>query len=196
MPVACFLAIRVVYSLGDSSDDSPRVTAEELGAWAKDLPAHFSIPGHVRTVSISSTQGHPLASDLSQSRPASRQVSINSTIARRGSRSASQLPSFAHGFVETELPTAVDNDSEGEVNEEPHEEEVQPDSRTSTSAECGVRKNKGKDIQIEQVDLTLETLAEASQTLAREISRTVIDSTRHSGPTHAQQCRVTHPDSH
>ena len=175
MPVARFLATRVFCILGDSSDDSPRVTAEDFGLWAKDLPSHFSVPGHARAVSISSTQGHPLASGLPQSRPASRQASINNTVARRGSRSASRPPSFAHGFVETELPTVMDNDNEGEIHEEP-QEEVQPDSsRTSTTVKKrkrGARKNKGKDTQVEQVDLTLETLAEASQTLAREISRT------------------------
>ena len=174
MPVARFLATRVFCILGDSSDDSPRVTAEEFGLWAKDLPAHFSVPGHARAVSVSSTQGHPLAPGLPQSRPASRQASINNTVPRRGSRSASRPPSFAHGFVETELPTVMDNDNEGEVHEEPHEES-QPDSRTPSNAKRrkrGARKNKGKDTQTEQVDLTLETLAEASQTLAREISRT------------------------
>ena len=173
MPVARFLATRVFCILGNSSDDSPRVTAEEFGIWAKDLPAHFSVSGHVRAVSISSTQGHPLAPGLPQSRPASRQASTSNTVARRGSRSASRPPSFAHGFMETELPTVMDH-NEGEVHEEPHEEEVQPDSRTSTTVKKrkrGARKNKGKDVQIEQVDLTLETLAEASQTLAREISR-------------------------
>ena len=69
----------------------------------------------------------------------------------------------------------MDNDNEGEVQEEPQEEEVQPDSRASTSMKRrkrGARKNKGKDVQVEQVDVTLENLAEASQTLAREISRT------------------------
>ena len=69
----------------------------------------------------------------------------------------------------------MDNDNEGEIHEEPHEEETQPDSRASTSVKRrkrGARKNKAKDAQIEQVDQTLETLAEASQTLAREISRT------------------------
>lgn len=174
MPVARFLAHRVFCILGDSSDDSPRVSAEEFGAWAKDLPAHFSVPGHARAVSISSTQGHPLASGLPQSRPASRQASVNNAVPRRGSRSASRPPSFAHGFVETELPTVLDNDNEGEVQEEPREEEPQPDSRTSSTMKRrkrGARKNKGKDVQPEPVDLTLETLAEASQSLAREISR-------------------------
>ena len=175
MPVARFLATRVFCILGDSSDDSPRVTAEEFYTWAKDLPAHFSVPGHVRAVSISSTQGHPLSPGLPQSRPASRQASVNNTVPRRGSRSASRPPSFAHGYVETELPTVMDNDNEGEIHEEPHEEEIQPDSRASTNVKRrkrGARKNKGKDTQTEQVDLTLETLAEASQSLAREISRT------------------------
>lgn len=173
MPVARFLATRVFCILGDSSDDSPRVTAEEFGIWAKDLPAHFSVPSHVRAVSVSSTQGHPLAPGLPQSRPASRQASTNNPVARRGSRSASRPPSFAHVYAETELPTVMDNDNEGEVHEEPHEDEAQPDSRTPSNAKRrkrGARK-KGKDPQVEQVDITLETLAEASQALAREISR-------------------------
>ena len=175
MSVARFLATRVFCILGDSSDDSPRVTAEDFGIWAKDLPAHFSVSGHTRAVSVSSTQGHPLAPGLPPSRPASRQASINNAVPRRGSRSASRPPSFAHGFVESELPTVMDNDNESELHEEPHEEEEQPDSRTPSNArrrKRGARKNKGKDPQVEQVDLTLETLAEASQTLAREISRT------------------------
>ena len=174
MPVARFFATRVFCILGDSADDSPRVSAEEFSVWAKDLPAHFSVPGHARAISISSTQGHPLASGLPPSRPASRQASINDTITRRGSRSASRPPSFAHGYVETELPTVLDNDNEGELHEEPREEGARPNSRTSSTMKRrkrGARKNKGKEVQAEQVDLTLDTLAEASQTLAREISR-------------------------
>jgi hypothetical protein len=150
------------------------VSAEEFGAWAKDLPSHFSVPGHSRAVSISSTQGHPLAAGLPPSRPASRQASLNNTVTRRGSRSASRPPSFAHGFVESELSTVLDNDNEGEINEEPQEEEVQPNSRASSHMrrrKRGARKNKGKDAQVEQVDLTLDNLAEANQNLAREISR-------------------------
>ena len=172
MPVARFLATRVFCILGDSSDDSPRVSAEDFGVWAKDLPAHFSVSGHSRAVSISSTQGHPLACGLPPSRPASRQASVNNAVPRRGSRSASRPPSFAHGFVESELSTVLDN--EGEVHEEPQEEEVQPDSRASSNMKRrkrGARKNKGKDVQVEQVDLTLENLAAANQTLVREISR-------------------------
>ena len=171
MTVARFLATRVFCILGESPDDSPRVSAEELGAWAKDLPAHFSAPGHTRALSISSTQGHPLASGLPPSRPASRQASVNNTITRRGSRSASRPPSFAHTYAETELPTVLDNDNECEVHEGAHEDEARPNSRTSSNMKRrkrGARKNKGKDVQ---VDLTLDTLAEASQTLAREISK-------------------------
>ena len=174
MPVARFLANRVFCILGGSSDDSPRVSAEEFGIWAKDLPAHFSAPGHARAVSISSTQGHPLAAGLPPSRPASRQASINHTVARRGSRSASRPPSFAHGFMETELSTVLDNDNEGEIHEEPCEEEVRSNSRASSNMrrrKRGARKGKGKEAQSDQVDQTLTNLAEASQTLAREISR-------------------------
>ena len=128
MSVAHFLATCVFCILGVSSDDSPRVTAEEFGIWAKDLPAHFSAPGHTRVVSASSTQGHPLAPGLPQSRPASRQASI--TVPRRSSRSASRPPSVSHGFLETELPTVMDNENEGEIRGDPHKEETQPDSRT------------------------------------------------------------------
>ena len=70
MSIARFLATRVFCILGVSSDDSPRVTAEEFGVWAKDLPARFSAPGHAPVVSASSTQGYPLTPGLSQSRPA------------------------------------------------------------------------------------------------------------------------------
>ncbi|KAF9780975.1 hypothetical protein BJ322DRAFT_1011736 [Thelephora terrestris] len=76
IPVARFLATRVFCILGDSPDDSPRVSAEEFEIWAKDLPSHFSVPGHSRAFSISSTHGHPLAAGLPPSRPASRQASL------------------------------------------------------------------------------------------------------------------------
>jgi hypothetical protein len=76
IPVARFLATRVFCILGDSPDDSPRVSAEEFGIWAKDLPSHFSVPGHSRAFSISSTQGYPLAAGLPPSRPAPRQASL------------------------------------------------------------------------------------------------------------------------
>jgi hypothetical protein len=170
MPVARFLATRVFCILGDSSDGS-RVSVEEFGVWAEDLPAHFSIPGPARAISISSTQGHPLASGLPPSGPTSWQASADIIITGRDSRFASPSSSFAQGSVESELPTVPDNDNEGELHEEPREEEARPNSRTSLNRKRrkrGTQKNKGKDIQ---ADLAFGTLAEASQGLAREISR-------------------------
>lgn len=175
--VARFLATRVFCLLGDSLDDGPRVSAKDFSFWAENLPAHFSDPGNVRTILTSSTQGHPLAYSLPPSRPSSRQASVTNTISRLGSRFASRVPSFARRFGETELPTVLDNDN-GEV----LEEEVQPDSRTpsnTTRRERGAW-NECKNARSGQVDPMLETLAEASQTLARETIRSsgVSDSER------------------
>ena len=156
MPVAHFLATRVFCILGNAPDDNPRVSAEEFGVWVKDLPAHFLAPG-------------PRLPG-----PKSWQAPIDNTVIERGSSSTSPPPPFARGFVENELPTIPDNVNEGDFRGEPPEEEVQPDPRESPNVKRrkrGARKNKGKDVQAEQVDLTLETLAETSQALAREISR-------------------------
>jgi hypothetical protein len=173
MPIAHFLTTRVFCILGDFSDDGPRVTAQEFGVWARDLPAHFLALGHARAVPISSTLGHPLATGLPPSKPASRQASVNNGVARRGSTSASRPPPFSHGYSEIELPTVLDDDNEGEVHEGLPEEKIQPKSRTSSIVkrfQRAARKDKGKDVQTERV-YPLESIAEASQTLAREISR-------------------------
>jgi hypothetical protein len=116
MPVARFLATRVFCILGSS--DGLRATAEEFGIWVKDLPHHFSVPGHSSSVRI------------------------------------------FH--------------SRDEVHEEPREEEIQSDSYRASSGtkrrKRGARKYKGKGVQAEEVDSSLNTLGEASQALAREIA--------------------------
>ena len=103
MTAAHFLAACVLCILGGSSDDSPRMAAEEFSIWTKDLPARFSVSDHTCVVSVSLTQGHPLAPGLPPSRPASRHASINNTIPRRDSRFASRPPSFvAAQFINIE----------------------------------------------------------------------------------------------
>ena len=169
MPVASFLATRVFCILGDSSDDSPRVSAQEFGVWAEDLPAHFSVPGHTPAVSTSSTQGHPLTSDLASSMPTPLPALSYNPFATRDSRFASTSPSLFRGLAENELPTILDNDNEGEVYEEPWEEEVQSDTHAQRSSspqrrKRGRRKGKGN-----AGGLTLEALPEASLSLAREM---------------------------
>jgi serine/threonine protein kinase len=168
-PVAHFLATKVFCIIGDSKDDTPRITAEEFGAWAKDLPSHFAVSGHAR---VASTQGHPISSGFPQSRPGSRQASLN-LAPRRGSRSISRVPSFFDVQL-ADLPTVLDQDNEGQ------EDELESDSRspsTQKRRKRGARKGKGGKEQIptspvERADFTSHTLAKASQTLARELSRT------------------------
>jgi serine/threonine protein kinase len=170
-PVATFLATKVFCIIGDSKDDSRRITAEEFGAWAKDLPSHFAVPGHARVASTASTQGHPISSGLPQSRPASRQASLN-VAPSRGARSISRVPSFFDVQL-ADLPTVLDQDNEGQ------EDESESNSRSASTQKRrkrGARKGRGGKEHIpmvptENADLTSHTLAEASQTLVRELSR-------------------------
>jgi hypothetical protein len=171
-PVARFLATKVFCILGDSRDDSRRISAEEFGAWAKDLPSHFDSPGHSRAMSTASTQGYPLSSGLPQTRPASRQASLG-VDPRRGSLSMSRASSFFE-TVTTDLPTVLDQDNEGQ-DDEP--ESASRSASTQKRRKRGARKGKGGRESnpappVENVDSTLNILAEASQSLVRELSRT------------------------
>ncbi|TFK75350.1 kinase-like protein [Pluteus cervinus] len=182
LPVAEFLANRVFCILEDANDDSQRVTASDFGAWAKDLPCLFNTPRVNRAVSISS-QGHPIAvSTPASHRPCSRNPSGVSTVMRTPavvpSRSLSRAPSLKPTYEQQEkfeLSTVIDQVEE-QVEPPEASQEIETESRsTSTNKRRrrGARKGKGgtATAPTSPIDDTLETLANASQTLAREISQ-------------------------
>ncbi|KAA1472792.1 kinase-like protein [Dentipellis sp. KUC8613] len=186
LPVATFLAERVFCILGDSPDDSRRISAREFGAWAKDLPTllgHPARPSHSRVGSTASITGHPLSSVPPSRRPSSRQASINGSplrpsavLSRAFSRAPSLGPAFEVDSIE-HLPV-FDQDVE-EADEEAEAEAEEPSASRSTSTtkrrKRGARKGKGgSGLQsaTSEHDFTSEMLASASQTLARELSRT------------------------
>lgn len=195
-PVAEFLANRVFCILDDSGDDSPRVTASEFGMWIKNLPTLLGgCHGMHRTVSNSSTQGHPIAPSTPLShRPSSRNPSVSAKTSRTPAlvaRSLSRAPSLGPAYEREEaceLSTVYDQEPE-EQPQEPEEkkperpsEEVQtrlgeddPASIRTTSTKRrkrGLRKGKGTSTATPTTttDETLITLTIASQALAREIS--------------------------
>ncbi|EMD33559.1 hypothetical protein CERSUDRAFT_117678 [Gelatoporia subvermispora B] len=182
-PVADFLATRVFCILSDPKDDSPRVSARDFGAWVRDLPALLAPPsGHGRSVSMYSVQGHPLASV-----PPSRRPSIRNTAgadSQRLSRAMSRAPSLGPAYEESIAPVLppVLDERDAEVTELDADPAL--DSETNSRAASthkrrkrGARKGKGSALAVTAVipDDTLEklsALADASQALAREISRT------------------------
>ncbi|KDQ57694.1 hypothetical protein JAAARDRAFT_58281 [Jaapia argillacea MUCL 33604] len=173
LPVAEFLANRVFCVLEDPSDDFSRVSAHEFGVWVKDLPSLLGAQAgsHSRRVSISSVQGFPISSVPPSRRPASRQASISGLPLRPPSRSMSRAASLGPTAFEadaSELSTVLDQD-EGVTGymESLEEETGSRSTSTKTRGKRGARKSKGAT----QKDDTLETLASASQSLAREISR-------------------------
>jgi hypothetical protein len=164
--VADFLANRVFCIIGDSADDSQRISAREFGNWVKDLPTLMCPPGsHKRVMSTSSTQGHPLSSSLPGSRPASRQASSASAArtpamhARSISRGATIGTAFE--MDGPELSTILDQEPEMEEEEEEqpehdqdvHDREEEHECAAETESRCqstagkrrkrGARKGKG-----------------------------------------------------
>jgi hypothetical protein len=185
--VAEYLATRVFCILDDPEDDSQRVEARDFGTWIKDLPAHLgdtNISGHKRVISTSSTQGFPIAASVPPSRrPSSRQADINTHVHAAGFRS--RAPSLGPAFeVESsELPTLFDQELD-------QDEEGMYSRSTSTNKrrKRGARKGKGSGVPTPQphlpgspIDDTLETLATASQSLAREISKASRSSSKRRG---------------
>lgn len=179
-PVAEVLANRVFNILEDSEDDSKRISAAGFGAWIRDLvellsdqPPSIPTSRHQRAISISSsTQGFPIASSTPMShRPSSRQASGSTNVRTPAlpSRSLSRAPSLEPAYEraeKSELSTVIDH----EIDEE------QPlESRSSTNnkrRKRGLRKGKGTTTTpTTPKDETLATLAVASQSLAREISK-------------------------
>ncbi|KAJ7188501.1 hypothetical protein C8R46DRAFT_1205661 [Mycena filopes] len=194
-PVAEHLAYKVFNVLDDPKDDLERISAADFGLWAKDLPDLLGnqSPGHKRAGSTASlTHGHRISCSIPLShRPSSRQASgTASTIrttaiqSRSLSRAGSFGPAFDMGYEKpeaSELSTVIDQDAE-EQKEEREYLEFQDNDKDSVNTESrsastnkrrkrGARKGKGSQPPATPKDETLENLAVASQSLAREISR-------------------------
>ncbi|KAF9038336.1 kinase-like protein [Hymenopellis radicata] len=181
-PVAEMLANRVFNVLEDTNDDSSRISAVEFGSWVKDLPEllgnHPTPVHHQRGLSISSTQGYPISTSVPPShRPSSRQASRTSSAIRTpamATRSLSRAPSLEPAYerpTTAELPSHIPS-----VQEQDEPQEILMTSRsTSTNKrrKRGARKGKGAIVGTPTTpkDETLATLAVASQSLAREISK-------------------------
>ncbi|PIL34178.1 hypothetical protein GSI_03889 [Ganoderma sinense ZZ0214-1] len=222
LPVAEFLANNVFCILDNPKDDSKRVSARTFGNWIKDLPNLLGSPsmqGHTRTISISSVQGHRLSSIPHSRRPSLRNSLIAAEGAsRRASRNLSRNPSSGTAFEHKlespmTLPPVPDGEFEPEStadhlhdrhDQHDHDAEAEVEGETgSRSASThkrrkrGARKGKGSSTispisPTSAHDVTLETLAQASQALAREISRT----SRHSGNTQVSAASDVHPISY
>jgi serine/threonine protein kinase len=197
-PAAEHLANKVFCILDDPSDDSARMGARDFGVWVKDLPSLLSGQTklvHKRVASTSSSQNHPIASSVPAShRPSSRNTSrcctpVMWTPALRA-RSLSRAPSGAPSY-DTELSTVVDQESFIEEQDE-REGYLDPlylldmepegtnsdiestNSRPPSShkrRKRGARRGKNLQSPTSPKDETLNTLANASQSLAREVSR-------------------------
>ncbi|KXN90173.1 Negative regulator of sexual conjugation and meiosis [Leucoagaricus sp. SymC.cos] len=212
-PVAEFLANRVFCILDDPGDDSPRVTASEFGMWIKNLPTLLG-GGHgmYRTLSNSSTQGHPIALSTPLShRPTSRNPSVSARASLTPAlvaRSLSRAPSLGPAYEReepSELSTVYDHQEDEEQSQEPEpepepvQEETRPQQEhgdddpvsirtTSTKRrKRGLRKGKGASTATPTTttDETLITLTIASQALAREISKASRASSNKSASTKA-----------
>ncbi|KAJ6558536.1 hypothetical protein DFH09DRAFT_1262168 [Mycena vulgaris] len=198
-PVAEHLANKVFNVLDDPKDDSERISAAEFGVWAKDLPdlLRSQSHGHQRAGSTASlTHGHRISCSIPLShRPSSRQASGTASANRTPaiqSRSLSRAGSFGPAFETayekpeaSELSTVIDQDVEEQEEEREYREfqdndndgresEIGTESRSASTnkrRKRGARKGKGSQPPATPKDETLETLAVASQSLAREISR-------------------------
>lgn len=164
-PVAEFLTQRVFVLPPFDASHMP-VTARQFGAWIKDLPTLLcdrepSHRGHKRVLSTaSSTLGHPLSSCPPSRRPSSRAALRTPLVC---SRSLSRAPSV--GGVLVEEP----EDLSRELPREPDEHNEDEDGRSRSTKKRGKRGSR-KAGQKTTTDETLQTLAVASQSLAREIS--------------------------
>ncbi|KAF8621528.1 hypothetical protein AX15_007700 [Amanita polypyramis BW_CC] len=200
--VAEFLASRVFRILEGPDDESQRISAKEFGLWVKNLPILLGGHGMQRTVSNSSTQGHPLQVSTPVShRPSSRHPSGNTSTIRTPVipvRSLSRAPSLGPAY-EREEPCELSTvlDQEPEVDERPIQTEDTDDAASrSTSHQRrrrrGIRKGKGSSALTGPGEDTLTTLAGVTQNLARELSKTSMASSRLSVGTKASQ-KTRHP---
>ncbi|KAG1777648.1 kinase-like domain-containing protein [Suillus placidus] len=170
-PVAEFLTQRVFVLPPFDASHMP-VTARQFGAWVKDLPALLcdrepSHRGHKRVHSTaSSTLGHPLSSCPPSRRPSSRAALRTPLVC---SRSLSRAPSV--GGVLVEEPE--------DLSRERHDEHNEDDDGRSRSTKKRGKRGSRKAGQKTTTDETLQTLAVASQSLAREISLASRGASRH-----------------
>jgi hypothetical protein len=169
-PVADVLANDVFCIFDDPADDSRRMSAAEFGSWVKNLPTLLGGHGMHRTMSNSSTQGHRLSLSIPIShKPSSRRSSLSTPAVRTPAmptRSLSRAPSLEPPFEREGLSTVIDNEDEvlnGDI----------PSRSTSNTKrrKRGARKGRTMGAENPIIDETLVTLAVASQSLAREISR-------------------------
>ncbi|KAG0706064.1 kinase-like protein [Suillus ampliporus] len=168
-PVAEFLTQRVFVLPQFDSSHMP-ITAKQFGAWIKDLPAllcdrESSYRGHKRVVSTSSTLGHPLSSCPPSRRPSSRAALRTPLVC---SRSLSRAPSV--GGVLVEEPEDLSRMHALMPHEEHLDVDNEEDDGRSRSTKKRGKRGSRKAVQKTTTDATLETLAVASQSLAREIS--------------------------
>ncbi|TFK25524.1 CAMK/CAMK-unique protein kinase [Coprinopsis marcescibilis] len=183
--VAEFLASNVFNTLEDDEDGRRRVSAAEFGVWVKNnLVTLLGGHGLQRTVSTSSTHGHPITSIPISHRPSSRSPSM--ATAARGTpamqtRSLSRAPSFGPSYEreeKSELSTVIDQDNEedadlGEVERSPDATEEPTSRSTSKRRKRGARKGKGGQASspTSPQDDSIVNLAVASESLARELSK-------------------------
>ena len=169
-PVAEVLANNVFCIFDDPADDSRRMSAAEFGSWVKNLPTLLGGHGMQRTMSNNSTQGHRLSLSIPVShRPSSRRSSFSTPAVRTPAmptRSLSRAPSLEPPFERGELSTVIDNE------DEVLDEDIPSRSTSNTKRrKRGARKGKSVGTENPITDETLATLAVASQSLAREISK-------------------------
>ena len=169
-PVADVLANDIFCIFDDPADDSRRMSAAEFGSWVKNLPTLLGGHGMHRTMSNSSTQGHRLSLSIPIShKPSSRRSSLNTPAVRTPAmptRSLSRAPSLEPPFEREGLSTVIDNE------DEVLDEDIPSRSTSNTKRrKRGARKGKTMGAENSITDETLVTLAVASQSLAREISR-------------------------
>lgn len=188
-PVAEHLANKVFCILEDPEDDSPRITANEFGSWARNLPALLGSHSMHRTVS-SSSQAHPIACSTPIShRPSSRHPSGTASTVRTPAipaRTLSRAPSLSpayEGREHSDLSTVFDHEPEPEEEENDEQnmilEGMESRSMSTTKRrKRGARKGKGS-VVVDSKDETLATLTNASQSLAREISKASRSSSKH-----------------
>ncbi|KAF9467294.1 hypothetical protein BDZ94DRAFT_1156439 [Collybia nuda] len=186
-PVAEYLCNNVFCILDDSEDDSQRATASDFGTWARNLPTLLG--GHSVHRSVSNrSQGHPISSSTPLShRPSSRHPSGSTSAGRTPAmqpRSLSRAPSLGLAYErqeQSDLSTVLDQELEEQEQEQEaldhgnQDLDVEGTASRSTSTnkrrKRGARKGKGVVPPTTPKDETLATLADASQSLAREISK-------------------------
>jgi serine/threonine protein kinase len=182
-PVAEYLVNSVFCILDDPEDDSRRITASEFGAWARNIPTLLGGHSVHRSVSNNSTVGHLISSIPVSHRPSSRHPSGSASAGRTPAmqcRSLSRAPSLGPAYEKHEpsdLSIVVDQEQEDQEQEVEDHHNLDLDASRSTSTtkrrKRGARKGRGSvtPSTTSPNDDTLANLADASQSLAREISK-------------------------